>query len=130
MEEKSNQATPQRVDGDRIIDAPMVSMDLQQAIEQLRAEPSWKDSDRNAITLFKSANMRIVLMGLHQHAELKTHTAKGIISVQVLGGNIRFTTAAEVAELQTGNMIALHENIPHSVLALEESFFLLTLSVS
>lgn len=28
MEIKSNQATPQRPDGDRILDAPLVEMDL------------------------------------------------------------------------------------------------------
>jgi quercetin dioxygenase-like cupin family protein len=90
MENRSNEATPQRPEGDRKLDAPLITMDLDHSIAQLRNEPSWKDSDRNSIALYKSEEMRIVLLGLHQNAELKTHTAKGIINVQVLEGHIKF----------------------------------------
>src|SRR4051812_39645574 len=112
MENKSNQATPQRPEGDRLLDAPLITMGLDHLIEQVRNEPSWKDSDRNSITIFKSENMRIVLIGLHEGAELKTHTANGIISLQVLEGNIRFTTEPQTVELQKGQMLALQEKIP------------------
>ena len=59
---------------------------------------------------------------------MATHTAKGIISVQVLEGQIKFTTDAQTAALNKGQMLTLHEGIPHSVLAIEETVFLLTLS--
>lgn len=36
--------------------------------------------------------MRIVLITLHKGAEMKTHTAPGIITVQVLEGDITCTT--------------------------------------
>src|SRR5215210_1829122 len=90
MENKSNEATQQRSEGDRMLNAPLVEMDLNKLIEQVRNEPTWKESDRNSITIFKSDSMRIVLIGLHESAELKTHTANGIISVQVLEGKINF----------------------------------------
>ena len=127
MENKSNEATPQRPQGDRILDAPLITMDLQQSIQQLQDEPSWKDSDRNSVALFKSDNIRIVLMGLHQNAELKTHTTKGIINLQVLEGHIRFTTEQHTTELAKGQMLTLKQEIPHSVFALKESFVLLTI---
>jgi len=130
MENKSNEATPQRPEGDRLLNANLVEMDLNQFIDQVRNESTWKESDRNSITIFKSDKMRIVLLGLHKGAELKTHTANGIISVQVLEGKISFTTEPQTAILQKGQMIVLHEKIPHSVAALEESFFLLTLAMS
>ncbi|TKK70999.1 hypothetical protein FC093_04790 [Ilyomonas limi] len=129
MENKSNEATPQRPEGDRTLDAFLVTMDLNHLIAQVQNEPSWNDSDRNSITIFKSDTMRIVLIGLHEGAELKTHTANGIISVQVLEGHIRFTTAPETVELQKGQMLALHKRVPHSVIALKESFFLLALAM-
>ena len=88
MENKSNEATPQRPEGDRMLDASLVTMDLNKLIEQVRTETTWKDSDRNSITIFKSSTMRIVLLGLHEGAALKTHTANGIISVQVLEGHL------------------------------------------
>jgi quercetin dioxygenase-like cupin family protein len=130
MDNKSNQATPQRPEGDRMLNASLVEMDLNKFIQQVKQEPSWSDSDRNSITIFKSDSMRIVLMGLHEKAELKTHTANGIISVQVLEGSISFVTEERSVTLQKGQMIALQQKIPHSVTALQESFFLLTLAMS
>ncbi len=130
MENKSNEATPQRPEGDRLLNADLVEMDLNRFIEQVRNETTWKESDRNSITIFKSDRMRIVLLGLHKGAELTTHTANGIISVQVVEGKINFIAEPQTATLQKGQMIVLHEKIPHSVTALEESFFLLTLAMT
>ena len=74
--------------------------------------------------------MRIVLLGLHQNAELKPHKASGVISVQVLQGKINFITDEQSVDLEQGQMIALQENITHAVKALKESFFLLTLAIN
>ena len=129
MENKSNEATLKRPEGDRLLDAPLVTIDLNHLMEQVRNEPSWKDSDRNSITIYKSENMRVVLIGLHQNAELKTHTANGIINVQVLEGQIKFTTEQQVTNLEKGQMLALKKQLPHSVFALKETFFLLTMAM-
>jgi len=130
MENKSNEATHQRPEGDRFLNAPLIEMDLNKLMQQVRNEQTWKESDRNSITILKSDQMRIVLIGLHKAAELKTHSASGVISVQVLEGKINFTAAQQTLSLVKGQMLALQENIPHSVLASEESFFLLTLSMT
>ena len=128
MEEKYNEATPQRPEGDRPLDAPLVTIDLPLFIKQIRLEPSWKDSKRNAITVFKSAGLRIVLIALHEGTEMARHTADGIISVQVIEGQIQFNTDKQSVELSKGQMLALHEQIPHSVKAVKETIFLLTLA--
>lgn len=133
MENKSNDATPLRPKGDRLLNAPLVEMNLNQFIEQLKTETTWKDGDRNTITIFKSDKLRIVLIGLKQNAELKKHTAPGYISVQVISGKIVFTSdpdgTLQTVALTSGKMIALQPKIPHAVLANEESFFLLTMAV-
>lgn len=127
MENKSNDATPQRPDGERILNAPLVQMNLEEFIKQIKSETTWADSDRNSVTLFKSETMRIVLIGLHENAELKPHKANGVISVQVIEGKIEFTAEEHITHLEQRQMIALQENIIHSVKALTESFFILTL---
>jgi len=127
IENKSNDATPQRPEGERTLNAPLVEMNLFEFMEQIKNEPTWKDSDRNSITIFKSDAMRIVLIGLRQNAELKPHKANGTISVQVLEGKIKFATEYQSTQIEKGQMIALHPNLTHSVEALTESFFLLTL---
>ncbi len=130
MDEKYNESTPQRPEGDRSIDAALVNIDLPLFIEQIKQESSWKDSDRNAITVFKTNGLRIVLIALHEGAEMARHTANGIISVQVLEGQLQFNTDGQSVELNKGQMLALHERIPHSVQAIKETIFLLTLTTT
>ena len=130
MNEKFNDATKQRPQGERTLDASLVTIDLNYFTKQIRDEKAWKDSDRNAITVFKTNGMRIVLIALHKDAEMAKHTADGIISVQVLEGQMLFTTEEQSVELGKGEMLALHENVPHSVLAKEETVFLLTLTTT
>ena len=130
MDEKFNDATKQRTQGIRIIDASLVTINLRSFTQQIKAEKAWEESDRNAITVFKTDGMRIVLIALHKDAEMKKHTAEGMISLQVLEGQMLFTTEQQSVELGKGQMLALHENVPHSVLAKEETIFLLTLTTT
>ena len=130
MNEKYNEATAQRPQGDRTVDAPLVSIDLELFVEQIRTEKTWEDSDRNAITVFKTNGMRIVLIALHKNAELSRHTANGIISVQVLEGQMIFNTDQRSVELSKGQLLTLHQGIPHSIVAKEETVFLLTLTTT
>ncbi len=130
MEQKFNEATPQRPDGDRVMDAQMVMMDIPLFIKQIKEEPSWHDSDRNAITVFKTNGLRIVLIALHKGAEMTRHTANGIINLQVLEGRLNFNTDTGQVQIKKGEMLALHKGIAHSVVAYDETVFLLTLTTS
>lgn len=129
MENKSNESTEKRPDGERILNASLVKMDLNDFLKQIKSETSWAENDRNSMTIFKSDTMRIVIIGLHENAELKPHKANGIISVQVLEGKIEFSTDQESIQLERGQMVALQDNIVHCVKAVSESFFLLTLAL-
>jgi quercetin dioxygenase-like cupin family protein len=130
MEEKSNEATALRPQGNRIMDAALVAIDIPSFSKQIKNEKPWNNSDRNAITVFKTNGLRIVLIALHKNAEMIEHTADGMISLQVLEGKIIITTEAQSVELGKGQMLALHENILHSVFAKEETIFLLTLTTT
>lgn len=126
----SNDATPKRPEGERNIFAPLIEMNLFDSITQIKSEATWTESDRNSVTLFKSESMRIVLIGLHLNAELKPHKASGMISVQVILGKIEFKAEQQIIHMEKGQMIALQKDIFHSVKALTESFFLLTLAMN
>ncbi|HTO15544.1 MAG TPA: cupin domain-containing protein [Edaphocola sp.] len=130
MEEKYNEATPLRPEGDRVLDADLVEMDLNKFIEQIRNEETWKTGGLNSITIFKSKQLRIVLIGLKAQSELKKHIAPAQISVQVLEGKVKFTAEKQSVILSKGQMVSLKPKIPHSVFAEEESFFLLSLAMS
>jgi len=127
MKNKSNEATPLRPEGERMLNARLVEIDLNKFIAELKQETTWADSDHNSITVFKSDTTTIVLIGMHKNAELKEHKAIGNITVQILDGEINFFAEQQTLSLVKGQMITLEANISHSVTALKESFFLLTL---
>jgi quercetin dioxygenase-like cupin family protein len=130
MEDKYNDSTDMRPEGERVLDAPLVNIDIGRFITQIKKEAAWDNSDRNAITVYKTDGLRMVLVALHEGAVMARHTAAGIISVQVLEGEINFTADEQSVILKKEQMIALHKGLPHSVTALKESVFLLTLTTS
>jgi quercetin dioxygenase-like cupin family protein len=130
MEEKFINATTKRPEGERTTDAAMVTIDVNSFIELIKKEKSWEEGDRNAITVFKTNGMRIVLIALRKGAKMKKHKADGLICLQVLEGQIKFKTDEQTVKLGKGQMLTLHEAILHDVLAKEEAIFLLTLTTT
>lgn len=128
MEIKINAATKQRPEGVRIMDAPLVSIDIFSFIEKIKKEKKWKETDRNAITVLKTDGLRIVLIALHKNAEMIKHKAEGMISIQVLKGKLQFNTDQQSVNLGKGQMLALHEGILHSLLAKKKTIFLLMMT--
>ncbi len=125
---RSSESTPLRPDGKRTLNAPLVKMDLHKYIKQIKQEKNWQKNELNSITLLKSDTMRVVLIGLHEGAVLQRHSARAHITVQVLVGAIEFHTDDSNTPLLDGQILALQGGIAHSVKAVEESFFLLTLA--
>ena len=122
---KRNEATLNRPEGDRVIDAPYVFMNLGQFIKQLKNEEAWNKNDRNGITIFKTENVTTVLTCLHKDAMIKDNSVDGILQVQVLRGRIRVTTADGDIDMEEGEMIVFHPGIRHTIEALKKSSLLL-----
>lgn len=127
MENTIIEATSNRPEGDREIDSPVLLMDIPELTEQLKDENAWKENDRNAITVFKTDKMRIVLVALHKAATMKTERPENIFSLQVLKGKVKVTTGFTSTEVEKQKIVVLHEQIPYSITALKKSTFLLTL---
>ena len=109
--------------------SPLTQMDLSKSILSLKATPAWAAGKLSSAPIYKSDTMRIMLMGLPEGEELKPHAASGVISIQVLEGSINFTTAEQTVLIEKGHMIALQENVTHSVHALSACIFLLTVAL-
>jgi quercetin dioxygenase-like cupin family protein len=118
-----------RPDTDRPLDAPALNFDIDTAIEKIKREEDWKLGKHSSIALLKSENMRIVLVAMPSGSEMKAHQAKGQISVQVLEGKINFLVESNSTILPKNHLLTLHENITHSVTAIENSVFLLTMVI-
>lgn len=126
MKEKYNEATSNRPEGDRPVDAPLVMIDIPVLIKQIKKEKAWGDNDRNAITVFKSDKMRVILVALHKKAVMTTEHPENIFSLQVLDGKIKLRSGEENVELKSRKMFVLHANIPYKIVAVKKSIFLMT----
>lgn len=125
---KQNNATKNRPQGDRVLDAPSVYIDLPAYVKQIKSEEAWHKSDRNSITVFKSGDLRIVVGALHQGAEMPYHEAEGLMSVHVLEGALELDTDETCTILHPSNIMAIHKDRNYCIKAREESVYVLTIS--
>lgn len=114
---------------DRLMDDSILSFDLPALTEKIKQEDVWKKGQRNAITLLKSADLRIVLVALHKNGEINFKQSGNVLSVQLLEGNLNFKTGNKSILLKKGSLLTLHKNLSHTLIALDESVLLLTISI-
>lgn len=103
-------------------------VDLSQEIDRLQVEASSEELGRKTKMLVKHPEFRIVLVTMRAGTRWEDHKTNARIGLQVLRGDIRFHTATGTFDLRSGQLLTLAPSIVHSVDALEESAFLLTLS--
>jgi quercetin dioxygenase-like cupin family protein len=106
---------------------PFLELDLAREVAQLRQEPEWA-SGQNARTLIKYDDLRVVLTTLAAGAGLPGHHTRGRITIQVLSGHLRVRSGERTFDLPAGRLLALDQEVPHDVEAVEESAFLLTIA--
>jgi quercetin dioxygenase-like cupin family protein len=114
---------------DRLLDDYLLTFDFPAIIAKVKNEDAWKKGDRNAITLLKSSNLRIVLIALKDQAEINFHHSGNLASVQLLEGFVNFKTENNTVILKKGSLLTFHDKVEHTMIAGEESVILLTISV-
>ncbi|MBR8462096.1 cupin domain-containing protein [Campylobacter sp. faydin G-24] len=91
----------------------------------------WKNESFSGVTATKLHEMdgdKEICINIQKGAEMKEHQAPGAIIVQVLKGKIEFALKDDKTILDELDMVTLDANIPHSILALEDSIIRLSLS--
>jgi quercetin dioxygenase-like cupin family protein len=126
MPVKYNEATLQRPKGDRPLNSQLLLIDLPSFKKQIKEEKQWNNSDRNAITVYKTESMTIVLVAMHPNAEMCAK--EGIVSIHILEGKVKVKTEEQSLEVGEEQVTVLHSDAAHSILALQESTFLLTVT--
>jgi quercetin dioxygenase-like cupin family protein len=106
---------------------PFLTFDLAQQIRELRQESYWQ-SGRNSKTLAKYSDFRIVLTALQAKTTIHEHHSAGRISVQTIEGHLRMHAAGKDFDLPAGRVLVLDRALPHDVVAIEDSAFLLTIA--
>ena len=128
----TNQAPPRRAERPlEPMSAPRLQFDLDAEIRGLWQEDAAR-AGRNAKTLVKHPDFRIVLMVLRGRSRIDEHEAAGRISIQAVRGHIRLHVshegAGETIDLPTGHLLVLDRNLRHDVEAEVDSAFLLTVA--
>jgi quercetin dioxygenase-like cupin family protein len=108
--------------------APVLAFDLAGETASLKQEASWQRGDRNARTLVEDPGFRLVLTVLKSGAQMREHRAAGWVSVQALEGHLRLEAGEHIADLPAGQMVVLEPGLLHSVEALAEAAFLLSIA--
>jgi quercetin dioxygenase-like cupin family protein len=107
--------------------SPFLEFDLTAEVDRLRGETTW-NTGRNARTLTKYDDFRIVLTALQANMRIPEHKTDGRISVHMLSGHIRLNASGRTFDLRPGSLVALDQGTSHDIEALEESAFLLTIA--
>lgn len=126
MENKRNEATINRPEGDRVLDAPYVFINIPDFARQLKSEEAWQKNDRNGITVFKSGRVTMVLTCLHARAIMNDVLVDGIFTIHVLEGVIRVRTPDGEVDMQANQVITFHQLVDHSIEAMMDSVLLFT----
>jgi hypothetical protein len=125
MQTKFNEATINRPEGGRILDAPFVFMDLAKYSHQLKQEEAWKRSDRNSITIYKTKEFSMVLCWLREEALIMDNLVGGHVTIQVIEGTIDFAIESCTTELTQKQAVTVHPFIMHSIRAVSNSLILM-----
>ncbi len=102
--------------------------DLQAELASVRQDPAFQQGGgRLQKMLVKGPGLRIALTVMKSGNQWTEHKTPSRIFVQPISGFIRFQWPEGEARLGAGQFLALDPGIPHSVEALEDAAFLLTL---
>ncbi len=105
----------------------LLSFSINSETDKLKSETAWINGDRNAVTLQKNSNLRVVLISLRKGATLHEHKVEGPITLFVLSGKMNFIAGEEKVVTETNGLIVLEKATPHDVEALEDTTFILTI---
>jgi len=129
MEEKYNNATHQRPEGARPLDAAIIPIDIPKYINQLKTEEAYDKNGKNAITVFKSDRVTITLIALKE--EQNFHPGQNddvaIMSLQLISGHLSFESLGTLVTINEGELLTLHQQLSFNVSAIIDSICLLTL---
>lgn len=109
-------------------DASLLTFDMPEVMEIMKRKEGWKTGERNVITLLKDPCMKIVLIALQGQSEINFHQSGNLVCVQLIEGEVNFQTKEQSVMLKKGNLLTFHANLRHTLIAIEESVFLLTIA--
>lgn len=90
---------------------------------------TWANDQPDARTkaIVKTEGMELIRLSLPTGKEIPNHKVSGPITVHCIQGKIEFTAMGATQELETGQLLHLMPEEPHSVKAVDDAVVLLTI---
>lgn len=105
----------------------LIAIDLVEELEAIRRGDAYSTGDHAAHTVSKQSGIRVVLIALKSGGRMNEHHADAPITVHGLQGAVNFTVGDQILRLTPGLLLSVAAGMLHSVEAIEESAFLLTI---
>jgi quercetin dioxygenase-like cupin family protein len=112
----------------RPLAGPILSLDLEERLTELRGEESYSRSGRAGRTLAKAGRFRLTLVAMVDGNQIATHQADSPMTLHVLEGGVRFRTGTEEHELHSGQLLFFGPGDAHDIRAVGETALLITIS--
>jgi len=106
--------------------APQLHIDLEKVAATLLAEPLPANRHHRQETLYRRHPITVALFLFEAGAELRAHSADGVVTVQVLQGRLKMTVEEQTHDLPAGSLLVLAPGVKHDVHAAEPTRMLLT----
>jgi len=120
-----DQETPRRPPRERFVGTEHL-FDLDAEGERLAAENGGMRVGHRQITLFRGGGVSIVLFDFERDGWLKDHAADGYVTIEVLSGELRMSTAEHEYRMPSRSLLVLRPGVRHDVRAEAPSRMLLT----
>lgn len=111
------------------LQADVMGFLLDMEADELQERAARSSNGRASKTLVKEGRLRVTVISLSAKSALEPHATEGPVSIQCLRGHLRINTPGKVTDISPGGLMVLNTMVEHSVTALDDATFLLTLSL-
>lgn len=111
----------------RFLNASLLNFDMPLLIKKMKHSYSWAEGELNTMILLKTPFKQILLTALHEDTIIRSFQSNTSVTFQIIEGKLWFHTLKESLSLDKGQLLTLSENISYSLMAKEETVFLLTI---
>lgn len=101
-------------------------IDLEAAADELLGR--LPGNRRQSESLAREQGVSVIMMAMEEGDALKEHSAAGVVTVQLLRGQVAIGANGEVVDLAPRQMVLFQPGVRHSVEARERSVVLLTVT--
>lgn len=108
--------------------SPATELDLLSEIQQLHKEEAWQKGTASKV-LARYSDLRISLVAIKGDTSIGEHQNAGRVSIQTVTGHLRMHALGKVFDLPMGHVVVLDRAVKHSVDAMRDSAFLLTVTL-